>query len=186
MISKIMTQTQNWLPTSEFPVMAGLKPIKANDPNYGLHEDEIQDRYEFIKRYLQSEYESILSIPKPEKKDFFAFNLLNEGAFGSQDFQRLLKSFNKYHYVMEKIMGRIKDLAIIYSVIHLPEDKTEIYNKYQRIMDNEFRIRLSYLQKKSGDGMNPQSQINSRIFELNRRILEGEKTWKQYSAPEAE
>ncbi len=165
---------------TQMPVMAGLKPVNTNDPNYGLRKDEVQDRNEFIKRYLQSEYESILNIPKSEKKEFFAFNLLNDNAFGSQDFQRLLKPFNKYHYVMQKIMERIKDLAILYSVIQNTEDKIEIYEKYQKILDKEFRIRLSSLQKKSEYG------INSRIFEVKCKILEGERTWKQYSALGAE
>ena len=40
----------------DLPVMANLKVIRANDHDYGLTEDEIQDRNEFIRCHLLSEF----------------------------------------------------------------------------------------------------------------------------------
>lgn len=177
MISETMTQTLDWVPDSQLPVWGGLKPVNKSLPDHGLHEDDIRDRNEFIRVYFQSEYAPILLIPNAEEKDLFSLDLMDEGAFGTHDFQKLLRPFDKYRFAMKKIMERIRDLAILYSVVQSSEDKVEIYERYQRVLDNEFRDRLTCLKNKYGSAYTIGSE--NRINELKYRIREGEKTWEQ-------
>lgn len=59
-----MYKSDSWIPEEEMPARAGLKVIRKNHPDFGLTEDEIQDRNEFIRCYLMSEFESLLMIPR--------------------------------------------------------------------------------------------------------------------------
>ena len=61
----------SWIAEEELPVRANLKVILRNDPNYGLTEDEIQDRVEFIRCYLLREFELLMMIPKQTQEDDF-------------------------------------------------------------------------------------------------------------------
>ena len=184
MISETKTQTLDWVPEFQLPVWGGLKPVNASHPDYGLHEDDIRDRNEFIRVYFQSEYAPILLIPNAEENDFFSLDLMDDGAFGTHDFQKLLNPFDKYRFAMKKIMERIRDLAILYSVVQSSEDKAEIHKRYQRVLDNEFRNRLTCLEHKYGSAYAIGSE--NRMNELKYRIREGERTWAQNTASGAE
>ena len=46
----------NWIEYEELPVKSALKVIRTNDPNWGLSDDEIQERNEFISWYLQKDF----------------------------------------------------------------------------------------------------------------------------------
>jgi AraC-like DNA-binding protein len=48
---------EDMIPEEELPVRAGIKVIRRNDPDYGLSEDEIADRNEFIRCHLAREFE---------------------------------------------------------------------------------------------------------------------------------
>ena len=57
-LQQISFTVDNWIAEEELPVRANLKVIRRNDPDYGLTEEEIQDRNEFI-RCLQLTNEKI-------------------------------------------------------------------------------------------------------------------------------
>ena len=58
----------NWIDKEELPVRADLQVVKIKDPDYRMTQDEIEDRNEFIRCYILSGFEALLTIPV--KKSF--------------------------------------------------------------------------------------------------------------------
>ena len=54
----------NWIDENELPVRSDLKVVNINDPDYGMTQDEIDDRNEFIRCYILSCFEALLTIPQ--------------------------------------------------------------------------------------------------------------------------
>ena len=175
----------------ELPVAANIKVIRRSDPNYGLSEDEIQDRLEFIRCYMLQDFELLMMISKQTTEvDFFIVDCTADdveySAFNTHDFQRQQRPFNKYHYAMKKIMERVKDLAIMHSCISSPEDRQDVYQKYEALVNSEFRKQLLPLTKQYRWWQNEEKryQLKQKIAKLNRRILECKIIWERYAPPE--
>ena len=80
---------------NEIPIRANLKVLHINDPDFGMTEDEINDRNEFIRCYILKDFEAILTIPAKYKKDFFIENW-EQSAFNTEDYYRLYPgAFNR-------------------------------------------------------------------------------------------
>ena len=187
----ISTTVDSWIVEEELPVRANLKVIKQRDPDYGLSEDEIADRNEFIRCYLLREFRLLIAIPKQDTmRDFFIPDCdVSEpeySAFNTHDFQRSLRPFNKYGYALQKIMERVKDLAILHSSISSPQGRLETYRRYEAFADREFRNRLLGLTEryKRIEDDDKKAWLKQKIAELNRRILECKRLWERYAPPE--
>jgi hypothetical protein len=172
----------------ELPVSAYLKVTRRNDPDWGLTDDEIQERNEFIQWYLLQDFVPLMLIPKQAaENDFFIPDCdvtSNEySAFNTHDFQENQRPFDKYGYAMKKIMERIKDLAIMHSVINSREGRLTTFQRYENLVEFEFRNRLLDLVDRCKRTNNPaiKSAIKRNIGELNRRILEAKKIWEQHA-----
>ena len=172
----------------DLPVRANLKVIRLNDPDYGLTDDEIQDRNEFIRCYLLNEFELHMMIPAPDTEDDFFigdYTVDDEGysAFNSMDYQRTLRPFSKYGYKIKKIMEEVQDLAIQHSCISCQKRRQAVYERYERLVDLEFRYRLIKLvgQYKYTYDEAKRLTTKQKIGGLNRRILEARKIWEQYA-----
>ena len=90
------------IPEEEFPARVGLRVERKSDPDYGLSEDEIADRNEFIRCYLVREFELLMMIPaKTEGDEFFIpdCHVTDDAysAFNTVDFQQSIKPFDKYN-----------------------------------------------------------------------------------------
>jgi len=175
----------NWIEYEELPTKSGLKVIRRNDPNYGLSEDEIQERNEFITWYLQKDFAILTIIPSQNKDDFFITGFVSseDSAFNTHDFQKQLRPFNRYAYAMKKIMERVKDLAILHSVINSLEGRIETYQRYETFVEHEFRHRLLMLVNRFKFTTNPEqrSLLKQKIGQINRRIIECKRIWEQYA-----
>lgn len=183
-----MYNSDSWIPEEEMPARAGLKVIRKNHPDFGLTEDEIQDRNEFIRCYLMSEFESLLMIPRQHYEDDHFFNLLDDkySAFNTVDFQRRIEPFNKYAYAVKKIMEHVKDLAIMHSSCTHLQNRQNVYRKYEAFVDSKFRDRLLKLvhQYKRARYDERRYFLKQEIAKLNRRILECKRIWERYAPPE--
>lgn len=175
----------------ELPVAANIKVIRRSDPNYGLSEDDIQDRLEFIRCYMLQDFELLMMISKQTTEvDFFIVDCTADdveySAFNTHDFQRQQRPFNKYHYAMKKIMERVKDLAIMHSCISSPEDRQDTYRRYEALVDREFREQLLTLasQYRWWQDEKRKQWLKQKIATLNRRILECKIIWERYAPPE--
>ena len=187
-----MKQINSWIPEEEMPARAGLKVIRKNHPDYGLCADEIADRNEFIRCHLLREFEPLLMIPIQDNEgDFFTHNYLASedeySAFNTVDFQRYIQPFNNYAYAMRKIFEHVKDLAIMHSCCSQPEDRQNVYKKYEAYVDAKFRDRLLSLvqQYKRARYEDRRYFLKQEIAKLNRRILECKRIWERYAPPES-
>jgi len=182
----------SWITEQDLPASAALKVIQANDPNYGLTEDEVQDRNEFIRCYIISHFELLMMIPKMEaENDFFIpdVDVFHEeySAFNTVDFQRTLMPFDRYGYAMKKIMERIKELAIIHASVSSQEGRNHTYQRYEAFVDIKFRTRLLELVEAYRNTFSPEKKyiLKERIGELNRRIMDCRRLWERYAPPSA-
>ena len=109
----------NWIDENELPVRADLQVVKINDPDYTMTQDEIEDRNEYIRCYILSGFEALLTIPvKKLESDFFVENW-EESAFNTEDYYRMYPNtgFNRYSFRIKKILQEVEHLAILYSCI---------------------------------------------------------------------
>jgi len=188
---QISTTVDSWIVEEELPVRANLKVIKRRDPDYGLAEDEIADRKEFIRCYLLRDFGLLMMIPKQDEAvDFFIpdcdVSESEYSAFNTHDFQRTLRPFNKYGYAIKKLMERVKDLAILHSSISSPQGRLETYRRYEAFVNREFRNRLLSLTEryKRIEDDEKKAWLKRKIAELNRRILGCKRIWERYAPPE--
>jgi hypothetical protein len=187
-----MQYTENCIPEEELPPRAGLLVIKANDPNHGLSEEEIQDRIEYIRCYLLKDFEVLLMMPKQSKSDeFFIEDFVpldyQYSAFDTYDFQKTIKPLDKYGYAIRKIMERIQDLAIMHSSISNPVDRADVEKRYLNYLDYHLRDPLAVLIVRLNKSTlhDNKSQIKKKIAELVRRIIEAKRIWERYAPPDS-
>jgi len=184
-LDKMISTTDSWI--ADVPVSAGLKVVRLSDPDFGLSDDEIQDRNEFIRCYVFSEFELIMQIPAPEPgNDFFVGDYTtfdsDYSAFNTHDYHSSVPSFDRFGYAMKKILERVKDLAILHSCISGLEDRQEVLRRYEALVDFEFRDRLQALagRYRLADA-DRRPALKSKISALNRRILQCKKVWERYA-----
>ena len=177
----------------QLPPAPTLKVVHKRDPDYGLTEDERQDRRECIRCYLRKEFELLTMIPKQDEENGFFIGDYSVdddeyNAFNTMDFHRQLKPFNKYGYAMKKIMERVKSLAIDHSSIS-DESGTQDYlwairetmGRVSEIngltwddVDFQQRVVTLYTRKKKGGHSTPRKvPMTENLYEvLSRRFAE--------------
>ena len=165
---------------------AVLPVTSKRNPWYGMSEEEVEDRKEFIRCYINEDFKVLLQIPiEPRENDFWAPNHQDflESAFNTWDFQRTQRPFNKYAYRIRKILEQVKDLAIYHSSTGQPEGKANIQRRYENLVDDEFRGRLLILAERyqRATGEEERYLLRRKISELNRRILQCQKIWEKYA-----
>ena len=62
-MKQISETTDNWISEDEIPVSPTLRVIRKNDAWYGVSEEEVADAKEFIRCYLNKDFENLLLIP---------------------------------------------------------------------------------------------------------------------------
>jgi hypothetical protein len=181
-------EMDSWVNEEELPVSAALKVIRTSDPDYGLSDDEIKDRYEFIRCYLMQDFELLMMIPEPmPENDFFFVDCCvtdpEYSAFSTHDFQKSLRPFSQYGYEMKKIMEQVKDLAIIHSCISWPENRQQVYEQFKSFMAIKFTNELEELawELHVKTSSSEQARIKRRIETLSREIRRCVKIWEQYA-----
>jgi len=183
---------ENNIPEEELPVRAGIKVIRRSDPDFGLSEDEIADRNEFIRCYLLREFELLMMLPGNEADSGFFVpdcHVTDEAysAFNTVDFQKTLRPFDRYGYAMQKILDRVQDLAILHSTISREEGRENIQRRFNSLVEYEFRERLLNCVDRFHVARTDEQRENlkKKIGELNRRIIECRKIWEHYAPRDA-
>lgn len=175
-----------WIDEQDLPVRASLKVIRGFNPYDGMDEDEIVAYRDFMFWALTREHEVLFSIPKPENEyDFWHIEVdefgVDSSAFNTVDFQKRLKPFNKYGYAIQKILERVKNLALLHSAISSQIGRQNTYNRYIAFVNDKFRNQLINLVERY---KNPASEyernlIRQKIGQLNQRIIECKKIWER-------
>jgi len=176
---------KNWIDEDELPVRADLKVVKINDPDYGMSQDEIDDRNEFIRCYILSGFEAFLTIPQQKfEGDFFIENW-EKSAFNTEDYYRLYPNtgFNRYSFRIKKILQEVEHLAILYSCISEIQRRQRTFNRYKTLVDNEFRNKALFLigKYRNTKDIEERLRLREKISELNKRILQCKKKWEQFA-----
>ena len=179
---------ENYIPEEELPVRTGIRVIRQSDPDYGLSDDEIADRNEFIRCHLAREFELLMMLPgNKEGTNFFIpdCHVTDQAysAFNTVDFQRNMKPFDKYGYAMKKVMERVKDLATLHSCINRDEGRQNIVRRFDSLIKFEFREPLfSFVDRfRAAKTEEQKERLKRKIGDLNRRILEAKATWEQFA-----
>jgi hypothetical protein len=175
----------------DLPAPASLKVIRRNDPNYGLSEDEIQDRQEFKHCYMLQDFELLMMIPKQaHDNEFFMYDCTVEepeySAFNTHDFKRAQRSFNKYAYAMKKTLERVKELSDMHSCISRHEDRKWMFDRFKSFMAFKFIDRIEELAHELHTDIsnNGRAQIKREIAKINRSVQQCIAVWEQHAAPE--
>lgn len=187
-----MRYNESFFPDEQLPPRPGLKVIHKNDPDFGLTDDEIQDRYEFIRCYLMKDFEVLFLIPRPDfKDDFFVaeLNVTQQGysAFNTHDFQNLHWPFNKYKYAMKKILERVKDLAIMHSCISRADDRRQVYERFQALLQRGFIDQVEDLARRLHleESAARIRQIKRKISRLKVETFKCIAVWERYAPPDS-
>ena len=175
----------NWIDENELPVRADLQVVKINDPDYTMTQDEIEDRNEYIRCYILSGFEALLTIPVNKyESDFFIENW-EKSAFNTEDYYRLYPNtgFNRYSFRIKKILQEVEHLAILYSCISDNQGRQRTFNRYKTLVDKEFRNKALFLNGKYRITNDSEERLalREKISELNKRILQCKKIWEQYA-----
>jgi hypothetical protein len=181
-------EVDSWIAQEEAPVSAQLKVIRQNDPDYGLTEDELAERNEFIQWYLLQDYALLLSVPRQAADAGFFIPEVDAAspdysAFSTHDFLDTLQPFNKYGYAMKKLMERIRGLAILHSCLSSAEGRLNTQRRYEAFLEAKFRSRLAHLIERCHltDDAVRKLDLKLKIVELTRRITEARKIWERYA-----
>ena len=175
----------NWIDENELPVRADLQVVKINDPDYTMTQDEIEDRNEYIRCYILSGFEALLTIPVNKyESDFFIENW-EESAFNTEDYYRMYPNtgFNRYSFRIKKILQEVEHLAILYSCISDNQGRQRTFNRYKTLVDKEFRNKALFLigKYRITNDSEERLALREKISELNKRILQCKKIWEQYA-----
>ncbi|MFO8090847.1 MAG: hypothetical protein R6U13_13485 [Desulfatiglandaceae bacterium] len=95
-VQMVSAEVDSWIAEEELPTSAALKVIRTTSPDFGLTQDEVQERNEFISWYLMQDFKVLLLIPAAEyatETEFFSvpeYSVTDSGysAFNAVDFQR--------------------------------------------------------------------------------------------------
>ena len=182
----ISATVEKWIEEEQASRPVLLRVIRINDPWYGMSEDEIEDRREYIRWYLNKDFELLLLIPlHPRETDFWfsSYQEFLESPFNTHDFQDRRKPFDKYGYRIKKVMERVKDLAIMYSCLTTPEGRSIVQARFENLVDREFREELLNVVERYHRTLEIRTQLELRlkISKLNRQILECKAVWQKYS-----
>ena len=181
-------EVDSWIAEEELPVTAQLEVIRQNDPDYGLTEDELAERNEFIQRYLMQDFAPLLSVPRHAANTGFFIpeadvSSPDYSAFSTHDFLDTLQPFNKYGYAMKKLMERIRDLAILHSCLSSEQGRLNTLRRYEAFLEAKFRTRLAHLIERCRLVDDPDRKLDMKlkIAELTRRITEAKRIWERYA-----
>jgi hypothetical protein len=177
--------SHDWIDSEELPVRADLKVVRINDPDYGLTQDEINDRDEFIRCYILQDFEAILRLPAQRlEHDFFIENW-RESAFNTIDYYRDYPQSRYYAhaYRLRKIMEQVEHLAILHSCISDTEGRKRAESRFKKLVDDEFKdkaVALINRYKREADKQT-RERIKAKVAELNTRIRQCKKVWEQHA-----
>jgi hypothetical protein len=182
---QINIPVDRWIEEEDLPVSASLKVIHRNDPDYGMTQDEIDDRNEFIRCYILSGFEALLTIPFQKFENDFFVEDWAESAFNTEDYYRVYRTlpFNKYAYRIKKIMEKVMDLATLHSCISSFQGRMRTKNRYENLINLEFGNQAATLTKKyrMTTDRDIRFALRAKIGELNKRIFACKKLWEQYA-----
>ncbi len=173
-----------WIQEVQRPAL--LSVIRANDPWEGMSEEEIEDRREYIRWYINQDFVLLLLIPTHPRGNEIWFSDYEEfrtSAFGTVDFARTQRPFNAYGYRIKKVLEKVKELAILYSCLTSAEGREQTLGRYENLVNREFRDRLMNLVDKYqiADDLDEKMLLKGKIAKQSCHIMKCKEVWQKYS-----
>lgn len=185
---KVVYAVEGWIVESELPNNRAFKALRPNHPNHGLTEDEIDERKEFIAWHLRQEMALLDIIPAPDMgSEFFIADLevtdTEYSAFNTHDYQRMKSRANWAVIAKQKLVARVKDLALLHSCISHEEGKANTKERFKKFLEDEFQEKLEKLARrlhktKSSEG---QAEIRCKLRQIQGQILELHRVWAKHA-----
>ena len=186
-MKQTISETVNkWLREETQPRVRRVVAIRKNSPWYGMSDEEIEDRREFIRCYLLKDFEPILMIPvQPVENDFWftSHEEFIESPFNTWDFQKMRRPFDKYGYRVKKVLEQVRDLALLHSCISQPEGRKNIQDRFEMAVNEEFRNPLLELVERYRKTFDEERrfELRHKVARLSRYLLECKAIWQRYS-----
>ena len=183
---QISHTVDQWIVEEQIQRIRIPRVIRKNDPWSGMSEEEIEDIKEYIRCYLNRDFEILLQMPIASQESDFWFSSYQEfleSPFNTHDYQRDRRPFDRYGYRIRKVLERVKDLAILYSCLGSEEGREDTLRRFQNLLDREFRMQLLSLVERYKNAVDEEKKLvtKGKIRELNRRILTCRAIWEQYA-----
>ena len=175
-----------WMEEETHPKVRRVTVIRKSSPWYGMSDEEIEDRREFIRCYLLKDLAPILQIQVHTTENDFWFASHQdfiESPFNTWDFQKMRRPFDKYDYRVKKVLEQVKDLALLYSCISQPEGRKNIQTRFENLVNQEFRNTLLEMVERHRRTFDEERrfQLRHKIARLSRYIIECKGIWQRYS-----
>ncbi len=182
----ISETVDRWMGEETRPKVRRISIVRESSPWYGMSEEEIEDRREFTRCYLNKDFELLLLIPvKPRENDFWfaSHEEFIESPFNTWDFQKMRRPFDKYGYRVKKVLEHVKDLAVLHSCISQPEGRENIKARFELLVKTEFTEPLLSTIEKYGLTSDEERmfELRRKISKLSRHLLECKAIWQKYS-----
>lgn len=166
------------IPEEELPTSPLLKPINKEGELYreiGIRTDEEKEAYwDYIREVMNKEHKVLMDIPVPENTEPWPPIETEESIsfpFSSMDYLRE-HPFDKYHWKLEKVYEKVKDLGIYHSSVSNEEGKDHTRQRYEKLVANEFKDQADFIldtYKKYPQWMDKQ-KVFERLADLNSKI----------------
>ena len=182
----ISETVDKWLKEETQPRVRRLTAVRKNSPWYGMSDEEIEDRREFIRYYLNKDFELLLLIPdKPRANDFWFASQeeFRDSPFNTWDYEKKYGAFDKHGYRVKKVLEHVKDLALLHSCISQPEGRKNTLNRFEVVIKEEFRNPLLEVIEGYRKTFNEErrAQLRSKIAKISQHILECKMVWEKFS-----
>jgi len=173
------------LPTSPF-----LKPIDKKEELYreiGIKTDEEKEAYwEFIHQTMNNDHKVIMDIPVPKDTEFWPPIETGESIsfpFSSMDYQRERPPFDKYHWRVQKVYEKVKDLGIDYSSVSDEEGRKNIHQRYKNLVAREFKDQADQILEtyKKYPETRDKTKVFRKLADLHSKITRCNDIWNKYS-----
>lgn len=156
---------------------------RITHPDYGLTQDEVIDRDEFIRLSLIKDFVPILSLARKDSTDdTYLVEYIGDCAIDIYLYINTVIDrwlFTQYSYGIRRIMEKVQDLAHMNSAISSDEGKINIRNRFEILIKMEFIDRIHRLSQPHTKDSGKRYQLDRKIAKLNSLILEARKIWER-------
>ena len=181
----------SWIREEDLPSRAGLRVIRVFDGLYPEDEVEREAYWDFIGWFLGREWALLDCVPIQKREGWFPPVQIEEvgpdmfvdvSHFNTMDFERLSGfRFDFVHWRHRKVLERIRDLAITYSVLSDSEGKRRTFERFRRLVEGEYRdeaVMIVEHLRRHGVWLNRERAV-ARIDSLNRKIRDCKRVWRE-------
>jgi len=181
-LKQIRKTVDSWITEDEYPSNPILKVERTSaryfNPCEGMDDEEAKAYWEYIHKTASGEYQMLLSLPKRDEPDFWEVDQHESG-----NDVMMFNTHNKRHWRLNRIYGRVKDLAITHSCLSNEDGRRNIHQRYIDLVNGEFRNKGIFILKnyQKYKVWMSRHRVIARIEEINSKIRRCKEIWEKYA-----